>query len=74
MHATDGEITYFWNYHKQLDTFLHKESIKLTTGKYALIVIELDEIREYIKYLEYIELINIEVTFKEFASFNVNKI
>lgn len=56
------ETTYFWNYHKQLGTFLYKESLSLTTGDYALIVIELDDIREYIKYLEYNELINIEVT------------
>ena len=58
------ESAYFWNYHKQLDTFLHKESKSLPTGKYARIVLELERIREYIKYLECNELINIETIYK----------
>lgn len=60
----NSELAYFWNYHKQLGTFLYKESKSLTTGKYARIVLELERIREYIKYLEYDELINIETTYK----------
>ncbi len=64
MHSTDGEITYFWNYLKQLDTFRNKESITFTTGEYMRLVTEIETIRHYIKYLEFNELINIETNYK----------
>lgn len=73
-HEINYNIEYFRDYLKGLDMFLYKESIGLTSTKYYRIFLEIDRIREHIEFLEYIELINIEVTFKEFASFNVNKI
>ena len=63
-HAINYNIEYFRNYLKELDVFLYKESLSLTTGKYMLIMVEMDDIREHIKFLEYIELINIEVKYK----------
>ena len=63
-HAINYNIEYFRNYLKELDIFLYKESLSLTTGKYMLIMVEMDDIREHIKFLEYIELINIETTYK----------
>ncbi len=64
MDATNGKISYFKDYLEGLDVFLYKESISLTTGEYARIMLELARIREHIEFLEYFELINIETTFK----------
>ena len=63
-HAINYNIEYFRDYLKELDIFLYKESMSLTTGQYYRIVLELDRIREHIEFLEYIELINIETTYK----------
>ncbi len=63
-HSINGSIDYFRDYLERLDVFLYKESISLTTGKYMLIMVEMEDIREHIKFLEYIELINIETTYK----------
>ncbi len=63
-HEINYNISYFRNYLKQLDIFLYKESIGLTTGKYMLIMVEMVDIREHIEFLEYIELLEIETTYK----------
>ena len=60
----NGKSAYFRDYLKQLDIFLYKESMSLTTGEYMLIMVEMEDIREHIEFLEYIELLEIETTYK----------
>ena len=64
MAEINGKRKYFEDYLKQLDIYLYKESIGLTTTKYYRLFLEIDRIREHIEFLEYIELINIETTYK----------
>lgn len=52
MVSENGKIEYFEDYLSGLDVFLYKESISLTTGEYARIVLEIERVREYIKYLK----------------------
>ena len=63
-HEINYNISYFRDYLKQLDIFLYKESMSLTTGEYLLIMVEMEDIREHIEFLEWIELLEIETTYK----------
>lgn len=63
-HEINYNIAYFRDYLKQVDIFLYKESLSLTTGEYYRLVLEIDRIREHIEFLEYIELLEIETSYK----------
>ncbi len=63
-HEINYNIAYFRDYLKQVDIFLYKESLSLTTGEYMLLMVEMEDIREHIEFLEYLELLEIETIYK----------